>query len=86
MTLQQWWVLKYHKFKKYDFNISTTYLCYFGHINKVTTISLDDFKNLWQIFEKLFFSMNDYDVVLSLLSNVNACDGWEIHILKINYH
>ena len=50
------------------------------------TISLDDFKNLWQIFEKLFFSMNDYDVVLSLLSNVNACDGWEIHILKINYH
>lgn len=30
--------------------------------------------------------MNDYDVVLSLLSNVNACDGWEIHILNINYH
>ena len=50
------------------------------------TISLDDFKNLWQIFEKLFFSMNDYDVVLSLLSDVNACDGWEILILKINYH
>ena len=50
------------------------------------TISLDVFKNLWQIFEKLFFSMNDYDVVLSLLSDVNACDGWEIHILKINYH
>ena len=50
------------------------------------TISLDDFKNLWQIFKKLFFSMNDYDVVLSLLSDVNACDGWKIHILKINYH
>ena len=39
------------------------------------TISLDDFKNLWQIFEKLFFSINDYDIVLSLLSDVNACDG-----------
>ena len=50
------------------------------------TISLDDFKNLWQSFEKLFFSMNDYDIVLILLSDVNACDGWEIHILKINYH
>ena len=60
--------------------------CYHIHSNLDITISPDDFKNLWQIFEKLFFSMNDYDVVLSLLSNVNACDGWEIHILKINYH
>ena len=50
------------------------------------TISLDDFKNLWQIFEKLFFSMNDYDFVLGLLDDINAFDGWEIHILKINYH
>ena len=50
------------------------------------TISLDDFKNLWQIFEKLLFSVNDYDFVLGLLYDINAFDGWEIHILKINYH
>ena len=50
------------------------------------TISLDDFKNLWQIFEKLLFSVNDYDFVLGLLDDINAFDGWEIHILKINYH
>ena len=49
------------------------------------TISLDDFKNLWQIFEKLFFSMNNYDVVLSLLDNVNAHNDGNLHIIKINY-
>ena len=53
--------------------------------NKGRTISLDDFKNLWQIFEKLFFSMNDYDVVLSLLDNVNAHNDGNLHIIKINY-
>ena len=30
--------------------------------------------------------MNDYDFVLGLLDDLNTCDGWEIHILKINYH
>ena len=50
------------------------------------TISLDDFKNLWQIFEKLFFSMNDYDVVSSLLDDVNAYDDGNLHIISINYH
>ena len=54
--------------------------------NDQFTISLDDFKNLWQIFEKLLFSVNDYDFVLGLLDDINAFDGWEIHILKINYH
>ena len=52
----------------------------------VCTISLDDFKNLWQIFEKLFFSMNDYDVVSSLLDDVNAYDDGNLHIISINYH
>ena len=50
------------------------------------TISLDDFKNLWQIFEKLFFSMNNYDVVSSLLDDVNAYDDGNLHIISINYH
>ena len=50
------------------------------------TISLDDFKNLWQIFEKLFFSMNDYDVVSSLIDDVNAYDDGNLHIISINYH
>ena len=52
----------------------------------LVTITLDDFKNLWQIFEKLFFSMNDYDVVLSLLDDVNAYDDENLHIISINYH
>ena len=67
-------------------SFDTNQLLKFVLVILAATISQDDSKNLWQIFEKLFFSMNDYDVVLSLLSDVNACDGWEIHILKINYH
>ena len=51
-----------------------------------STISLDDFKNLWQIFEKLFFSMNDYDVVSGLLDDINAYDDGNLHIISINYH
>ena len=52
----------------------------------VITISLDDFKNLWQIFEKLFFSMNDYDHVSSLLDDFNKYDDGNLHIISINYH
>ena len=36
------------------------------------TISLDDFKNLWQYFEKLLFSVNDYDFALPPWYDVNA--------------
>ena len=54
--------------------------------NTYITIYLDDFKNLWQIFEKLFFSMNDYDVVSSLLDDFNKYDDGNLHIISINYH
>ena len=63
------------------------YLCRFVQSSyaRLSTISLDDFKNLWQIFEKLIFSKNDYDVALSLLDNVNAHNDGNLHIIKINY-
>ena len=78
--------LTFERRKIMKLSFDTNQLLKFVLVILAATISQDDSKNLWQIFEKLFFSMNDYDVVLSLLSNVNACDGWEIHILKINYH
>ena len=64
------------------------YLCRFVQSSyaRLSTISLDDFKNLWQIFEKLFFSMNDYDVVSSLLDDFNKYDDGNLHIISINYH
>ena len=78
--------LTFERRKIMKLSFDTNQLLKFVLVILAATISQDDSKNLWQIFEKLFFSMNDYDVLLSLLSDVNACDGWEIHILKINYH
>ena len=68
--------------------IFTTFMLYYCTNTTIHgyTISLDDFKNLWQIFEKVFFSMNNYDVVSRLLDDVNAYGDGNLHIISINYH
>ena len=77
--------LTFERRKIMKLSFDTNQLLKFVLVILAATISQDDSKNLWQIFEKLFFSMNDYDVVSRLLDDVNAYGDGNLHIISINY-